>query len=156
MELRGHHDAAADVLACRDAFWKLAIDAVEPEYYVPGEGGSHGGKHIFPGLGLVNGGAKTIEEALGEFEAKGMRGNPLEIDELEGLRVVVAGAVPGYDRDGIKTALKNAGAKAAGSVSGKTQYLAIGNNAGQAKLDAAEERGMPVISVGELLEVLNR
>lgn len=72
------------------------------------------------------------------------------------VRVVVAGAVPGYDRDGIKTALKNADAKAAGSVSGKTQYLAIGNNAGQAKLDAAEERGMPVISVGELLEVLNR
>ena len=156
VELRGHHDAAADVLACRDAFWKLAIDAVEPEYYVPGEGGSHGGKHIFSGLGSVNGGAKTIEEALGEFEAKGMRGNPLEIDELEGLRVVVTGAVPGYDRDGIKAALKNAGAKVAGSVSGKTQYLAIGNNAGQAKLDAAEERGVPVISVGELLEVLNR
>lgn len=156
VELRDHHDAAADVLACRDAFWKLGIDAPEPEYYDPGKGGSHGGRRIFSGLGLVNGSTKTIEEALEEFEAKGLRGNPFEIDALEGLRVVVTGAVPGYDRDGIKVALKNAGAKVADSVSGKTQYLAIGGNAGQKKLDAAEERGVPVISVGELLEVLNR
>lgn len=156
VELRGHHDAAADVIACRDAFWKLAIDAVEPECYAPGEGGSHGGKRIFSGLGLVNRSAKTIEEALEDFDAKGIRGNPLEIDELEGLRVVVTGAVPGYNRDGISTALKNAGVKVAGSVSGKTQYLAIGDNAGQTKLDEAEKLGVPVISVGELLEVLNR
>lgn len=156
VELRNHHDAAADALACRDAFWKLDIDVVEPEYYVPGKGGSHGGKRTFSGLGLVNGSAKTIEETLEEFEAKGLRGNPLKIDGLEGLRVVVTGAVPGYDRNGIKAALKNAGAKVAGSVSGKTQYLAIGDNAGQAKLDGAEERGVPVIPVGELLEVLNR
>ena len=41
-------------------------------------------------------------------------------------------------------------------MSGKTQYLAIGDNAGQTKLNDAEERRVPVISVGELLEVLNR
>ena len=156
VELRDHHDAAADALACRDAFWKLGHDDVEPEEYVPGKGGSHGAKRVFSGLGLVNGGNKTIEDALEEFEEKGLRGNPHNIDGLEGLRVVVTGAVPGYDRNGIKAALKNAGAKVAGSVSGKTQYLAIGDNAGQTKLNDAEERRVPVISVGELLEVLNR
>ena len=104
----------------------------------------------------MNGSDKTIEEALKEFEGKGLRGNPYEIGGLEGLRVVVTGAVPGCDRNGIKDALKSAGAKVAGSVSGKTQYLAIGDNAGQTKLNDAVEREVPVISVGELLEVLNR
>ncbi len=156
VDIRIHHDAAADALACRDAFWKLGLDDEEPERYVPGKGGSHGRRCVFSGLGLVNNSTKTIEEVLEEFETRKLRGNPLEIDSLEGLRVVVTGVVPGYNRDGIKTALKDAGASVPKSVSGKTQYLAIGHNAGQDKLDAAFEQGVPVISVGELLEVLDR
>lgn len=63
---------------------------------------------------------------------------------LEGLTIVVSGAMPGYDREGAKAAIIARGAKAAGSVSKKTSLLVAGPGAGS-KLAKAESLGVPVI-----------
>ncbi|WP_346697426.1 exonuclease domain-containing protein [Thermophilibacter mediterraneus] len=156
VELRGHHDALADALACRDVFWVMGggdAEAYSPA--APRTAGRRRGRE-FSGLGYVNGSEETVENALEALQERGLRGDPFEVETLEGLRVVVSGIVPGYNREGIKAALVAAGAKVSGSVSGRTQYLAIGDNVGRNKLDKAGELGVPVITVGELLDVLNR
>ena len=69
---------------------------------------------------------------------------------------MVTSAVPGYAGDGIENELRQLGAKPAKSVSGKTQVVAIGHNAGMSKTDPARENGIPVIAIADLLEVLER
>lgn len=151
-----HHNALADALACRDVFWAMGGTAESDEYVAePSDVRSRGHRKVFSGLGLVNGSERTVEEVLAEFDGLGLRGDPLMIEKLDGLHVVVSGIVPGYNRDGIKATLTAVGAKVSASVSRKTQYLAIGDNVGQSKLDKAKEAGIPVITVGELLDVLN-
>ncbi|WP_029149748.1 NAD-dependent DNA ligase LigA [Microbacterium indicum] len=63
---------------------------------------------------------------------------------LEGLTVVATGTLDGYTRDGAKEAIIQAGGKAAGSVSKKTDYVAAGPGAGS-KLAKAEELGIRVL-----------
>ena len=63
---------------------------------------------------------------------------------LAGLTVVVTGSLEGYSRDGAKEAILAAGGKAAGSVSKKTDYVVVGENAGS-KAARAEELGLPVL-----------
>lgn len=63
---------------------------------------------------------------------------------LEGLTIVISGAMPGYDREGAKAAVIARGAKAAGSVSKKTSLLVAGPGAGS-KLSKADSLGVPVI-----------
>ena len=67
---------------------------------------------------------------------------------LEGLTVVVTGAIEGYTRDGAKEAIIAAGGKAATSVSKKTDYVAAGPGAGS-KLAKAEELGLPVLDAAQ-------
>ncbi len=64
---------------------------------------------------------------------------------LEGLTIVVSGAVPGYDRQGAKQAIAERGGRAAGSVSKKTSVLVAGPGAGS-KVARAEELGVPILS----------
>ncbi|MBU6213947.1 MAG: NAD-dependent DNA ligase LigA, partial [Actinomycetales bacterium] len=49
---------------------------------------------------------------------------------LAGLTLVITGTLPGYTRDGATEAAQAAGAKVAGSVSKKTDYVVAGDNAG--------------------------
>ncbi|MFC8599593.1 NAD-dependent DNA ligase LigA [Isoptericola sp. NPDC057191] len=63
---------------------------------------------------------------------------------LAGLTVVVTGSLEGYSRDGAKEAILAAGGKAAGSVSKKTDYVVVGENAGS-KAAKAEELGLPIL-----------
>lgn len=63
---------------------------------------------------------------------------------LEGLTVVVTGAVPGYSRDEAQEAILTRGAKAAGSVSRRTDYVVVGEGAGS-KADKARDLGRPII-----------
>lgn len=67
---------------------------------------------------------------------------------LEGLTVVVTGAIEGYSRDGAKEAIIAAGGKAATSVSKKTDYVAAGPGAGS-KLAKAEELGLPILDADQ-------
>jgi DNA ligase (NAD+) len=63
---------------------------------------------------------------------------------LEGLTVVVTGSLEGFSRDGAKEAILARGGKAAGSVSKKTDYVVVGENAGS-KETKARELGRPIL-----------
>jgi len=63
---------------------------------------------------------------------------------LEGLTVVVTGSLDDFSRDSAKEAILARGGKAAGSVSKKTDYVVVGDNAGT-KADKAEQLGVPVL-----------
>ena len=63
---------------------------------------------------------------------------------LEGLTVVVTGSLERHTRDSAKEAIIARGGKAAGSVSKKTDYVVVGDNAGT-KADKAESLGVPVL-----------
>jgi DNA ligase (NAD+) len=63
---------------------------------------------------------------------------------LEGLTVVVTGSLVEFSRDSAKEAIISRGGKAAGSVSKKTDFVVVGDNAGS-KAAKAEELGVPVL-----------
>ena len=63
---------------------------------------------------------------------------------LEGLTVVVTGSLVDFSRDSAKEAILARGGKAAGSVSKKTDYVVVGDNAGS-KADKAEQLGVPIL-----------
>ena len=63
---------------------------------------------------------------------------------LEGLTIVVTGSLVDFSRDSAKEAILARGGKASGSVSKKTDYVVVGDNAGT-KADKAEQLGVPVL-----------
>lgn len=63
---------------------------------------------------------------------------------LAGLTIVVTGSLEGFSRDEAKEAILARGGKAASSVSKKTDYVVVGENAGS-KEDKARELGRPIL-----------
>jgi DNA ligase (NAD+) len=63
---------------------------------------------------------------------------------LEGLTIVATGSLQHYTRDSVKEAIIGRGGKASGSVSKKTDYVVVGENAGS-KAEKAEQLGVPVL-----------
>jgi DNA ligase (NAD+) len=63
---------------------------------------------------------------------------------LTGLTIVVTGSLSSYSRDEAKEAILARGGKAAGSVSKKTDYVVVGENAGS-KADKAEQLGVAIL-----------
>ena len=59
-------------------------------------------------------------------------------------RVVVTGSLDDFSRDSAKEAILSRGGKAAGTVSKKTDYVVVGDNAGS-KADKAEQLGVPIL-----------
>lgn len=74
---------------------------------------------------------------------------------LEGLTVVVSGAMPGYTREGAKEAIVARGGKASGSVSKKTSLVIAGPGAGS-KAAKAEALGVPVVDESYFERVLEQ
>jgi len=72
---------------------------------------------------------------------------------LAGLTIVATGTLEGFTRDSAKEAIIAAGAKSAGSVSKKTDYVAAGDGAGS-KLSKAEELGIPVLNAEQFARLL--
>jgi len=72
---------------------------------------------------------------------------------LEGLTIVVTGSLEGYTRDSVKEAIIVRGGKASGSVSKKTDYVVVGDNAGS-KAEKAEQLGVPVLDEAGFVELL--
>jgi DNA ligase (NAD+) len=72
---------------------------------------------------------------------------------LSGKTFVITGTLPTLSRDQAKDMLEAAGAKVAGSVSKKTDYLLAGTEAGS-KLDKAQELGVTVIDEGQMQALL--
>jgi len=67
-----------------------------------------------------------------------------ESQPLLGKTFVVTGTLPTWSRDQAEAYIKQHGGKVSGSVSGKTSYLVVGENAGS-KLDKARELGVPIL-----------
>jgi DNA ligase (NAD+) len=74
---------------------------------------------------------------------------------LEGLTVVVTGSLVDFSRDSAKEAILTRGGKAAGSVSKKTSYVVVGDNAGS-KADKAEQLGVPILDEDGFKALLER
>jgi DNA ligase (NAD+) len=86
-------------------------------------------------------------------------GMQLSVDEkvisaaVAGKTFVLTGTFPTMTRDEAKDLLEKAGAKVAGSVSKKTDYVVAGTDAGS-KLTKAEELGVPVIDEAAMVGLL--
>ncbi len=72
---------------------------------------------------------------------------------LAGKTVVLTGTLPTLSREDAKEMLEAAGAKVAGSVSKKTDYVVAGAEAGS-KLDKAQSLGVPVLDEDGMLKLL--
>ena len=72
---------------------------------------------------------------------------------LEGVTVVVTGSLDGFSRDETKEAIIVRGGKAAGSVSKKTDWVVVGDNAGS-KATKAEELGLRILDEEQFRELL--
>lgn len=160
-ELGEHHDALCDATACMSIYLRLSAEfgSPEPALWTSRTGHGHDRKRVFSGLGLVNGSEETVEQVLARAESLGLRGNPFDIENPIGLKVKVSGVTPGYDRDEILEALQACGMDAKdGKPARKTQFLAIGDNVGQTKLDVVFSGGTQakIVTTGELLDVMNR
>ncbi|MDP3620425.1 MAG: NAD-dependent DNA ligase LigA [Polynucleobacter sp.] len=95
-------------------------------------------------------------EVIEQLVASGMQ---LAVEEkkvsaaVAGKTFVLTGTLPTLSRDEAKERLERAGAKVAGSVSKKTDYVVAGDDAGS-KLTKAAELGVQVIDEAALLDLL--
>ncbi len=121
-------------------------------------------------LAAVDGVGPTIAAAITEWFAEGWHAEIVdrwaaagvrmadERDEsiertLEGMTVVVTGSLEGFSRDGAKEAIIARGGKAAGSVSKKTDYVVVGENAGS-KEATARELGLRILDEAGFVALL--
>ena len=72
---------------------------------------------------------------------------------LSGKTFVITGTLPSLKRDEAKKLIEQAGGKVTGSISKKTDYLLLGENAGS-KREKAEKLGITQLSEAELLDLL--
>lgn len=79
-------------------------------------------------------------------------GKPAKLT-LSGKTFVITGTLPNLKRDEAKELIENAGGKVSGSVSKKTNYVVVGEEAGS-KLQKAEELGISLLDEAQLLELL--
>ena len=79
--------------------------------------------------------------------------DPSLVATLEGLTVVVTGSLERYSRDSAKEAILERGGRASGSVSKKTDWVVVGDNAGT-KEARARELGRPILTEDQFDELL--
>ncbi|MDO5646004.1 MAG: NAD-dependent DNA ligase LigA [Dermabacter sp.] len=121
-------------------------------------------------LSQTDGVGPTIAESVRAFFAEPWRADLVEAwaasgvrmqDEqdterssvLEGLSIVVTGSLEGFTRDSAKEAILSRGGKASGSVSKKTDYVVVGENAGS-KATKAEELGLTILDEDAFVALL--
>ncbi|UCF17445.1 MAG: NAD-dependent DNA ligase LigA, partial [Phycisphaerales bacterium] len=74
-------------------------------------------------------------------------------DKLAGKTIVVTGTLENFSRQQAQQAIRQAGAKAAASVSKKTDFVLAGKNAGS-KLEKAKNLGVEVITEEQFMEMI--
>ncbi|WP_277454870.1 NAD-dependent DNA ligase LigA [Janibacter sp. DB-40] len=75
------------------------------------------------------------------------------VQTLSGMTVVVTGSLEKFSRDSAKEAILERGGKASGSVSKKTDWVVVGDNAGT-KEAKARDLGRPIITEEQFVELL--
>lgn len=98
---------------------------------------------------LFNLGFNLIETPIVEYRDDNSATSP-----IFGKTIVFTGTMKKGSRDQMKKEAKQAGAKVATSVTGKTDFLVAGEKTGAAKLAAAQEKGVSVLTEDEYLELL--
>lgn len=101
----------------------------------------------------------TIAEVVEQLRACGLNwaeGDPVRASPkpLYGKTFVITGTLPTLSREDAKYKLEADGAKVAGSVSKKTDYLVAGAEAGS-KLEKAQALGVQVIDEAAMLALLS-
>ncbi len=74
---------------------------------------------------------------------------------LSGMTFVITGTLPTYSRDEAKELIQKSGGKVSGSVSAKTDYLVVGEEAGS-KLQKAKQLGVAILDEAGLLAILGK
>jgi DNA ligase (NAD+) len=97
-------------------------------------------------------------EVIGQLQDAGVHwpeSEPVSSEELPltGKTYVVTGTLQSMGRDQVKAQLQVLGAKVAGSVSKKTDYVIAGEKAGS-KLAKANDLGVPVLDEAQAIELL--
>lgn len=99
--------------------------------------------------------ASVIERLRGErlaaFEER-VAAEPAGPRPLDGLTVVVTGAVPGLDRRAVEETVRRLGGTSVGSVSKKTGLLVVGDSPGS-KYDKAVALGIPILSADDFVRL---
>ena len=152
--IRGIGQKAAQLL-CADFGSLEAIEAATAEEIAGIEGyGSVMAESLYTALH-----DSSVSVLLDELKAAGLT---MPYEKLQaaqdtffsGKTVVLTGTLSQMKRSDAKKALEAAGAKVAGSVSKKTDYVIAGEDAGS-KLTKAQELGVPVLSEEEMLTQLS-
>ena len=95
---------------------------------------------------------KAFDELLREIEVLPAE-KPRRSSPVSGKTVVFTGSLTKFTRDEAKAVAERLGAKVAGSVSKKTDYVVAGEDAGS-KLTKARELGVSVLSEDEWLQLI--
>jgi DNA ligase (NAD+) len=95
---------------------------------------------------------EAVDELLKEIEVKPAE-QPRKSSPVSGKTVVFTGSLTKFTRDEAKAVAERLGAKVAGSVSKKTDYVVAGEDAGS-KLTKARELGVAVLTEDEWLTLI--
>jgi DNA ligase (NAD+) len=100
---------------------------------------------------------KHNREVIDQLREAGVRWDKIKVDRqaqpLAGKTFVLTGTLSSLTRDEAKERLQGLGAKVAGSVSKKTDYVIVGEEAGS-KADKARELGIAMLDEREFLKLL--
>jgi DNA ligase (NAD+) len=80
--------------------------------------------------------------------------NPDATDLLVGITFVVSGVFELFSRDDLKKSIEDNGGKVGSSISAKTDYVIAGDNMGPAKLEKANQLGIPIISEHDFVDMI--
>jgi DNA ligase (NAD+) len=95
---------------------------------------------------------KALDALLAEIEVRPAE-KPRKSSPVSGKTVVFTGSLTKFTRDEAKAVAERLGAKVAGSVSKKTDYVVAGEDAGS-KLNKARELGVNVLSEDDWLGLI--
>ncbi|MDW7661333.1 MAG: BRCT domain-containing protein, partial [Bacillota bacterium] len=102
-------------------------------------------------------GSDEIKMMIERLRAMGLNMTSFSTETAEGVfsgkTIVVTGILTRYTRDSIKALIEENGGKVSGSVSKKTDFVVVGENAGS-KADKADALGVPMITEDDFEKML--
>ena len=81
--------------------------------------------------------------------------NPDATEKFLAKIFVVSGVFEKFSRDDLKKTIEDNGGKVGSSISSKTDFVVAGDNMGPAKLEKANQLGIPIISENEFLKMIH-